>query len=225
MESGEDTEEDENSNGSVSSSTHSDTRDDAHVTTVKARKRQKRPSEWKINQRKRLRTQVNVKGFNRYKKGKWEYPYLESARRPVPLIEDIPVPVCTTLPDGSILKVEEIEDQYSNSSESEYEGIQSTPQQFSQEELNDLIRDLGLSKQASELLASRRHTIPAIQINEVPGSIMCMIAESLNIMCIVLISSTSNLVISAETSGLEKKPPGSVAVIRVSKPGLREVHD
>ncbi|CAH1106653.1 unnamed protein product [Psylliodes chrysocephalus] len=56
-----DTEEDENSNGSVCSSTHSDTRDDAHVTPVKARKRQKRPSEWKIKQRKRLRTQDKPK--------------------------------------------------------------------------------------------------------------------------------------------------------------------
>ncbi|CAH1112608.1 unnamed protein product [Psylliodes chrysocephalus] len=56
-----DTEEDENSNGSVSSSTHSDTRDDVHVTPVKARQRQKRPSEWKINQRKRLRTQDEPK--------------------------------------------------------------------------------------------------------------------------------------------------------------------
>ncbi|CAH1104021.1 unnamed protein product [Psylliodes chrysocephalus] len=79
---------------------------------------------------------------------------VESARRPVPHNEEIPVPVCTTLPDVSMLEVEEIEDQYSNSSESEYKGIQSTPQQFSQEELNDLIRDLGLSKQTSQLLAS-----------------------------------------------------------------------
>ena len=38
---------------------------------------------------------------------------------------------------------------------SDYEENMSTPQQFSQEELNDLIRDLKLSKLASELLASR----------------------------------------------------------------------
>ncbi|CAH1106397.1 unnamed protein product [Psylliodes chrysocephalus] len=89
------------------------------------------------------------------RKGKWEYSDLESARRPVPHNEEIPVPVCITLPDVSMSEVEAIEDQYRNSSESEYERIQSTSQQFSQEELNDLIRDLALSKQASELLASR----------------------------------------------------------------------
>lgn len=99
---------------------------------------------------------VNVKGFNKYKKGKWDYPDLESARRPVPHSEEIPVPVYTTLPDVLMAEEEEeIKDQHSSSG-SEYEQeIQSTPQQFSQEELNDLIRDLGLSKQASELLASR----------------------------------------------------------------------
>ncbi|CAH1114605.1 unnamed protein product [Psylliodes chrysocephalus] len=81
----------------------------------------------------------------------------KSARRPVPHNEEIPVPVCSTLPDVSMSEVEEIEDQYSNSSGSEYEVIPSTPQQFSLEELNGLIRDLGLSKQASEHLASRKY--------------------------------------------------------------------
>ncbi|CAH1105649.1 unnamed protein product [Psylliodes chrysocephalus] len=49
--------------------------------------------------------------------GKWESPDLESARRPVPYNEEIPVPVCTTLADISMSEVEEIEDQYSNSIE------------------------------------------------------------------------------------------------------------
>lgn len=42
-----------------------------------------------------------------------------------------------------------------STSGSEYGGGTSAPQLFSQNELNDLIRDLNLSKQASELLASR----------------------------------------------------------------------
>ena len=41
---------------------------------------------------------VNIKGFNRYKKRKWEYLDLKSARRPVLHCESIPVPVFTSLP-------------------------------------------------------------------------------------------------------------------------------
>ena len=42
-----------------------------------------------------------------------------------------------------------------NSSGSVYEGSSTIPEQFSQEELNDLIRNLNLSKNASEILALR----------------------------------------------------------------------
>ncbi|XP_072276834.1 uncharacterized protein [Pyxicephalus adspersus] len=101
---------------------------------------------------------VKVKGFNRYKKNKWEYPDLESARRPLPHGADVPIPVFSTLPDIPVSEMEDIQDLECNpgvSSGSEYEGSVSSNQQFSQEEFNDLIRDLSLSKQASELLASR----------------------------------------------------------------------
>ncbi|XP_061443081.1 uncharacterized protein LOC133365351 isoform X1 [Rhineura floridana] len=101
---------------------------------------------------------VNVKGFNRYKKHRWEYPDLGSARRPVPHSEDVPIPVFTSLPDLPLSDVEEmldVECSTGGSPGSGYEESFSTPEQFSQKELNDLIRDLSLSKQASELLASR----------------------------------------------------------------------
>ncbi|CAH1113182.1 unnamed protein product [Psylliodes chrysocephalus] len=62
---------------------------------------------------------VNVKGFIRHKKGKWEYPDLKLARRPIPHNEEIPVLVCITLSDVSISEVEKIDDQYSNSSKHE----------------------------------------------------------------------------------------------------------
>ena len=39
---------------------------------------------------------------------------------------------------------------------SKHEESSSSPKQFTQQELNDLIRDLNLSKQGSELLASKR---------------------------------------------------------------------
>lgn len=101
---------------------------------------------------------VNVKGFNLCKKQTWEYPDLESAVRPVPHSKEIPIPVFTSLLDIPLSDTEEIQDfvsSTSRSSESEYEGSSLAPQQFSQKELNDLIRDLYLSKQSAELLASR----------------------------------------------------------------------
>ena len=51
---------------------------------------------------------------------------------------------------------DEIQEILSESGDPSYETPQSlTPQQFSQPELNDLVRDLGLSKNAAEVLASR----------------------------------------------------------------------
>ncbi|XP_073532722.1 uncharacterized protein [Phyllobates terribilis] len=101
---------------------------------------------------------VQVQGFNKHKKRKWEYPTMESARRPVPHCEDVPVPVFTMLPDlppPDDDEMQGMELSISSGSEPEYEGSFRTPTQFTQGELNDLIRDLNLSKSASELLASR----------------------------------------------------------------------
>ena len=51
---------------------------------------------------------------------------------------------------------DETQEILSGSGDLSYETPQSlTPQQFSQPELNDLVRDLGLSKNAAEVLASR----------------------------------------------------------------------
>src|SRR5678815_5299449 len=100
---------------------------------------------------------VNVKDINRYKKRKFEYPDLESARRPLPHSDDVPIPVFTTLPDLALSDEEDIQDLVCTlaNSGSEYEESTSTQQQFSQEDINDLVRELSLSKQDSELLASR----------------------------------------------------------------------
>src|SRR5678816_1429911 len=53
---------------------------------------------------------VNVKGINHYKKRKFEYPDLESARRPVPHSDDVPIPVFTTLPDLALSNEKDIQD-------------------------------------------------------------------------------------------------------------------
>ena len=102
---------------------------------------------------------VTIKDFNHYKKRKWEYPDLKSARRPVLLCESIPVPVFTLLPqlhDSDSEEPHALEcSETSEGSCSEYEESSSSPKQFTQQELNDLIRDLNLSKQGSKLLASK----------------------------------------------------------------------
>ena len=73
-----------------------------------------------------------------------------SARRPVAHCDEIPVPVFGELPDIS-------DEDSSGVEENEEEVIldEDAPYPISQMELNDLVRDLGLSKSSAELLASR----------------------------------------------------------------------
>ena len=103
---------------------------------------------------------VNLKGFNRHKKNSWNYPDLESARLPVPHCEEVPVPEFSDLPDISMGYDEfqfhkEVESSASDSVRSVFESSSSVPEQFKQEEVSDLVRDLNLSKEAAEILASR----------------------------------------------------------------------
>ena len=98
---------------------------------------------------------LNITGINRNNRSKWTYPDLLSARRPILHSEEVPIPTFLQLP-------ELCEDEHcasnsfdTNKVDSDYEGEASIPQQFNQDELNDLTRDLNLSKETSELLASR----------------------------------------------------------------------
>lgn len=102
---------------------------------------------------------VNVSGINRKNRHKWTYPDLPSARRPVPHSEEIPIPIFQTLPDISKEEFELFENisHSTDDSDSDYEGVSTIPQLFNQDELSDLARELNLSKEASELLASRLH--------------------------------------------------------------------
>ena len=103
---------------------------------------------------------VNTKGSNS-KKNSLVYSNLESAIRPIPHYNEIPVPVFKGLPELELPRFEE--DQASvlstDSSEDNVSNVDfppsSLPQIFSQAELNDLIRDLNLSKKSSKLLTSR----------------------------------------------------------------------
>lgn len=103
---------------------------------------------------------INTSGYNKKNKHKISYPNLNSAIRPVPHSDDVPVPHFTEFPSLD----DEDHDQDVMSADSEHGtdvdfeecGPSSKePECFNQAELNDLTRDLGLSKETSELLASR----------------------------------------------------------------------
>ena len=110
---------------------------------------------------------VSMSGWNRHKKKSWHYPDIESARRPVPHCSDVPVPVFTSLPDldpdDDTTSIAEAMDEGSDSSSSSssihdsyLEDFQTAKVKlFTQGQLNDLVRDLALSKEAAEILASR----------------------------------------------------------------------
>ena len=96
---------------------------------------------------------VKTSGYNKKNKCSIEYPSLPSAIRPVPHSFEIPVPVFVTLPS---LEEQYDSDEVSDNSSSDFViKDDSVRKGFHQHELSDLARDLGLSKKASELLASR----------------------------------------------------------------------
>ena len=104
---------------------------------------------------------VNTKGINRKNRNSLVYPNLESAIRPIPHCHEIPVLVFKGLPELELPGSEE--DQASIlSTDSSVDTVSDVgfppsllPQLFSQGELNDLTTDFNLSKESSELLASR----------------------------------------------------------------------
>ena len=107
---------------------------------------------------------VDMTGWNQCKKKDWYYPNIESAQKLVPHCTEVPVPVFTFLPDltADETLLEAMED--SNSSCSNYSStskaaeassLSTNPKPFSQGQLNYQVRDLNLSKESSELLATR----------------------------------------------------------------------
>ena len=95
----------------------------------------------------------NIVKFNKKKTRKTiTYPSLLSARRPVPHTDDIPIPIFSGFPDDDNQDPLNVHVSAGTSREVR---ISERGEKFNQEELNDLIRDLKLSKYSSELLASR----------------------------------------------------------------------
>ena len=93
---------------------------------------------------------VKVAGATRKTKKSINYVDLDSARLPVAHSTEFPVPV-PELKDTSSSSTEAT----ATSSGSDIEKKQVTPGPLNQYELNDLVRDLALSKAGAELLASR----------------------------------------------------------------------
>ena len=103
---------------------------------------------------------TNITGFNASSRKKIKYPNLRSAMRLVPH-SDVPSPLVnkdllsssdeempSRADSAESISLEDIESTYSGTSGNE-------PHWITQEDLNDLARDLYLSKQQSELMASR----------------------------------------------------------------------
>jgi hypothetical protein len=95
-----------------------------------------------------------ITGFNKRNKEAIIYPNLESAIRPVSHGPDVPIPTPpTTLPDSGTgtSSTPSTEDEQNFPPDLQ----DKNPHPLSQAQLNDLVRDLGLSKEKSELLGSR----------------------------------------------------------------------
>lgn len=100
---------------------------------------------------------TNVNGFSSKNKKHIEYPNVPSAIRPIPHAQDLPVPTPPStweeIPDDGSMSTNSESAQFQSSGEEH--NLEEGPHLIKQAELNDLVRDLFLSKEQSELLASR----------------------------------------------------------------------
>ena len=94
---------------------------------------------------------TKVKGINKKNRHTIQYPNIPSALRPVPQSDDLPVPT----PPAQLADLSDTENDSSSDTDEEYKPPEMEPQLFSQDDLDDLIKDLDLSKASAELLASR----------------------------------------------------------------------
>ncbi|GBP74744.1 hypothetical protein EVAR_59639_1 [Eumeta japonica] len=99
--------------------------------------------------------QTSIKGINHKSRNSVNYPNLQSAQRPIPHSDNLPVPQRPVNMDD----VTEESVSESSDSDSTFEPSTSNkePHFITQNDLNDLVRDLDLSKRQAELLASRLH--------------------------------------------------------------------
>lgn len=102
---------------------------------------------------------TEIKGFSRKNKHKIKYPNVSSAQRPIPRNKEIPAPVPPSdeqkdmVSDISILS--SVKSNSNESVPSSSSSLTGKPHLLNQSELNDLVRDLQLSKSKAQLLGSR----------------------------------------------------------------------
>ena len=93
---------------------------------------------------------TNVKGMNKKNKNKIKYLDILSAIRPVPHSDDLPIPI----PPLQLVELSESEFDDDRDSGDIYNLAEDEqPKLFSQDDLDDLMRDLDLPKASAELLA------------------------------------------------------------------------
>ena len=96
---------------------------------------------------------VITKGVGQKNRHKIIYPSIPSTIRPTLHFDELPVPAFIEL---SPSEEESIDEKILKDSDSpSYATSESTPQKFSQQELSDLLHELGLTKNAEEILASK----------------------------------------------------------------------
>ncbi|GFV66831.1 uncharacterized protein TNCV_4303921 [Trichonephila clavipes] len=95
---------------------------------------------------------VKINGINTGNQNKWSYPNLSSAQRPQLKSREAQPSKSKSSNDPNPCDPER--NTSSGNSDSDYKFSQE-PQPFNQKELSDLVRDLNLPKEASEILASR----------------------------------------------------------------------
>ena len=98
---------------------------------------------------------TDISGFTGKNKNKIVYPNLLSAIRPIPHSPDLPVPNPPNIKQVGCSKSDISAEETDNDEEMYEGGKPSEPHLINQGEFNDLIRDLNLSKDQSELLGSR----------------------------------------------------------------------
>ena len=100
--------------------------------------------------------QTSIKGINHKSRHTVNYPNLQSAQRPIPHSVDLHVsqpPVNT----DDVTDEENLSENSDSDPTFKPSTSNTTPHFLNQNDLNDLVRDLDLSKRQAELLASRLH--------------------------------------------------------------------
>eukprot|EP00096_Caligus_rogercresseyi_P012134 TRINITY_DN499_c0_g5_i3.p1 TRINITY_DN499_c0_g5~~TRINITY_DN499_c0_g5_i3.p1 ORF type:complete len:229 (+),score=-11.64 TRINITY_DN499_c0_g5_i3:313-999(+) len=103
---------------------------------------------------------VNTKGHTKKTKHKISYPSIPSAIPPIPHSDQLPIPIfkgfdSATASNEPFMPLMEIKQEKDIECNFSYIQSPQNAQKMTQMELNDLVRDLGLSKSGAELLASR----------------------------------------------------------------------